>query len=169
MKRMEYIIISVAAVAILAVITAGCAVNKPKEKEPKAVSGISLSQHHMNFNYYYSFYIRKDNGKILFDADVRFDEEPFEVVLEGCEVAREAYDKVLEINVKYGIDDYVQRYRKKNLPFEAKDKTEKKTTLYFTDGTDKSADTGEDYEQVLYDFFKNLALEYGNKAVNTTN
>lgn len=169
MKRMVYIIISVAAIGILAAITAGCAINKPNESSEKAITGISLSQHHMNFHYYYSFYIRNDNGKILFDADVRFDEEPYEIILEGCEVDSKTFEKALSISEKHSIDDYVIKHKKVNLPFEAQDKTEKKTTLYFADGTEKSADTGKDYEQELYDFFKSLALEYQNSAVTAKN
>lgn len=165
MKRMAYIIIAVAAIAISGVIMAGCTVNQPKDNKSKSVSGVSLSQQHMNFNYYYSFYIRRDDDKILFDADVRFDEEPYEIVLEGCEIEKSDFNNVLSIIEKYGVEKYVSRYKKKNLPFNAADKTTKTTTLYFTDGSDKSADTSADYEQELYDFFKNLALNYNSKAV----
>lgn len=165
MKQMVYIIIAVAAMAISGVIVAGCTVNPPKDNAPKTISGISLSQHHMNFRYYYSFYIRMDNDKILFDADVRFDDEPYEVVLEGCEIEKSDYKSILSIIEKYNIENYVIRYKKKNLPFDVADKTTKTTTLYFTDGSDKSADTSADYEQELYDLFKNLALNYSNKAV----
>lgn len=167
MKRMVYIIIAVAAIAISGVIVAGCTVNPPKDNEPKSISGVSLSQQHMNFNYYYSFYIRKDNGKILFDADVRFDEEPYEVVLESCEIEKSDFQGLLSIIEKYGVENYVSRYKKKHLIFDAADKTTKTTTLYFSDGSENSADTGADYEQELYDFFKNLALKYNNKVVTT--
>lgn len=168
MKRMVYIIIAVAAIAISGVIVAGCMLNPPTNN-PSAITGLSLSQQHMNFRYYYSFYIRQDNNRVLFDADVRFDEEPYEIVLESCEVEKADFDTLLSINEKHRIDDYVIRYKKTGLPFEAQDKTTKKTTLYFTDGTDKSADTSEDYEQELYDFFKNLALKYSNLSVSLTN
>lgn len=169
MKRMVYIIIAVAAIAISGAIMAGCAVNPPKDNEPKSISGVSLSQQHMDFHYYYSFYIRKDNGRILFDADVRIDEEPYEIVLEGCEVEKSDFEEMLSLIEKYNVDDYVNRYKKKSLPFEAADKTTKKTTLYFTDSSDKSAETGSDYEQELYDFFKELSLEYYNLSVTTQN
>lgn len=167
MKRMEYIIISVATIAILAAITAGCAVKTPTESKSKGVTGVSLSQNHMNFRYYYSFYIRKDNDRILFDADVRFDDEPYEVILESCEIEKSDFSNVLSIIEKYGVEKYVSRYKKKNLPFNAADKTTKTTTLYFSDGSDKSADTGAEYEQELYDFFENLAIKYSNKVVST--
>lgn len=162
---MVYIIIAVAAMAISGVIVAGCAVNPPKNNKSKVISGVSLSQQHMNFRYYYSFYIRMDNDKILFDADVRFDEEPYEVVLESCEIEKTDFQSVLSIIEKYGVENYVSRYKKKNLPFNVADKTTKTTTLYFSDGSDNYADTGTDYEQELYDLFKNLALNYNNKAV----
>ena len=160
MKRMVYIIIAVATIAISVAVATGCAVNPPKDNEPKPISGVSFSQQHMNFNYYYSFYIRKDNGKIFFDADVRFDEAPCEVVLEGCEVDKTDYEKVLSVIEKYNIYEFVKHYKQKKLPFEVSDKTEKVTTLYFTDGTLKSADTGADYEQELYDLFKEIAVKY---------
>ena len=169
MKRMVYIIIAVAAIAISGVIVAGCAVNPPTENNSRGISGLSLSQHHMDFSRYYSFYIRNDNGKIIFDADVRMNEEPYEIILEGLEVDSKAFDKMLSINEKYSINNYVLNYKKKNLPFEAKDKPQKKTTIYYTDGTDKSAATGSDYEQELYDFFKDLAIKYYNISVPTQN
>ena len=167
MKRMEYIIISVAAVAILAVITVGCAVKTPTENDSKVVTGVSLSQNHMNYRYYYSFYIRKDNDKILFDADVRFDEKPYEVILESCEIEKSDFNNILSIIEKYGVEKYVSRYKKKNLPFNAADKTTKTTTLYFSDGSEKSADTGADYDQELYDTFVSLSLKYKGKSVVT--
>lgn len=161
MKRMVYIIIAVATIAISVAVAAGCAVNPPKDTS-ESVSGISLSQQHMDFNYFYSFYLRTDNGRYLFDADVRFDEEPYEVVLEGCEVEKSDYEQVLSVIEKHDVDGFVSRYKKKKLPFEVMDKTEKKTTLYFTDGTEKSADTGTDYEQELYASLKDLAVKYHN-------
>ncbi|MBQ8796167.1 MAG: hypothetical protein IJZ54_07060 [Clostridia bacterium] len=166
MKRMVYIIIAVAAIAITGAIVAGCAVNPTKNNESKVISGVSLSQQHSDFYYYYSFYLREDSGKILLDADVRFDEEPYEVILEGCEAEKADFQNLLSIIEKYNVEDYVNKYKKKPLPFEAMDKTTMKTTLYYTDGSDKSADTGEDYRQELYDFFKKLALDYHSKAVS---
>lgn len=161
MKRMVYIIIAVATIAISVAIAAGCAVNPPKESA-KTISGISLSQQHMDFNYFYSFYLRNDKGVVLFDADVRFDEEPYEVILEGCEIDKTDYDKVLALIGEYNIDDFVNSHKQKKKPFEVLDETVNKTTLYFTDGTEKTADTGAEYENALYTCFKELALKYHN-------
>ena len=77
MKRMVYIIIAVAGFLMAGAIVAGCSI-KPADNKTYEISGVSLSQSHMNFNECYSFYLREEDGKVLFDAEVRFEEEPYE-------------------------------------------------------------------------------------------
>ena len=49
--------------------------------------------------------------------------------------------------------------------FEASDKTVNKTTVYFSDGTSKTADSKDEHIDILYDFFFDLAKKNADKSV----
>lgn len=161
MKRMVYIIIAVTALIVMGSVVAGCSTS-PAKKTKADISGVSLSQNHMNYSYCYSFFLRKENGKVLFDADVRLEKDngDFEaIVLENCEVESKYFDKLLELVKQNDIREYTESYKKKTELFQLSDETTNTTTLYFADGTDKSAESGA-YKEELYDFFSDLALTY---------
>lgn len=164
MKRMVYIVIALAGVVVAGVIFAGCVVVPDTANTPH-LTGLSLTQNHMNFGYCYSFYLREEDSKVLFDAEVRFDEEPYCIILENCEVDKACIEKLRDIDEKYSVTDYVTTYKKKPSLFIASDKTVNKTTVYLSDGTDKSADTKEEHIDVLYDFFFDLTKEYKYESV----
>lgn len=165
MKRMVYIIIAVTTLIVIGSVAVGCSTGSANQNKAD-IEGVSLSQSHMNFNECYSFYLREENGKVLFDAEVRFYDEPYEIVLESCEVDASYMSKLEEIDKTYGISSYVDKYKKKSLPFQVMDETKNTTTVYFKDGTDKSADTGSDYKQELYSFFEDIARKYHNLSAN---
>lgn len=165
MKRMVYIVIVVAGFLMAGAIVAGCSI-KPADNKTYEFSGVSLSQSHMNFNECYSFYLREENGKVLFDAEVHFYDEPYEIILESCEVDASYMSKLEEIDKTYRISSYVDKYKKKTSPFQVMDETKNTTTVYFKDGTDKSADTSSDYKQELYNFFEDIALKYQNLSAD---
>lgn len=165
MKRMVYVIVAATTLVVIAAIMTGCfAIPAKKEKPP--IEGISLHQNHMDYSYCYSFYLRKDGEKVLFDADFAIDEEPYRIILEGCEVDASYMDKLKELDEANGISDYVSDYKETKSPVEILDDTVVRTTVYFTDGTDKSANSGA-YSGVLYEFFSGLALEYKAQFVET--
>ncbi|MBR3972211.1 MAG: hypothetical protein IKJ83_04960 [Ruminococcus sp.] len=164
MKRMVYIVIAVTSLIAAGVIFAGC-MGSPAPKNENQLTGLSLSQNHMNFGYCYSFYLREEGEKVLFDAEVRFDEEPYCIILESCEVDKAHMNKLRGLDEKYSITDYVTTHKSNPLLFAADDKTVNKTTVYLSDGTDKSADTKAEHIDVLYDFFFDLAKKYINESV----
>lgn len=164
MKRMVYIVIAVAGFLVAGAIVAGCSI-KPVDNNTTEINGISLSQSHMEFNHCYSFYLRDDDGKVIFDAEVRIKEEPYQIIIESCEVDSSYMNKVIELCNKKGIVSFVSNHRKKLTPFVAKDKTVNTTTLYFQDHTEKSAETSSEYKEDLYNFFKELAQKYYNRSV----
>lgn len=166
-KGMVYIVIAVAGFLIIGAIVAGCSI-KPADNKTCGIKGISISQSHMNFGYCYSFYLREDDGKVIFDAEVRFEEEPYQVILESCEVDSSYMRRLEEIDKTHNISACVNGYKKKPLPFQIMDKTVKTTTVYFKDGTDKSADTNSAYEQELYSFFEEIALKYRKLSANVS-
>ncbi len=163
MKRMVYMVISVAGLILAVLISVGCSHNTDNDEQLQ-INGISLSQYHMNYGENYSFFIRKEDDKVVFDAEVRFYDEPYEIILEGCQVDEKYYDELISLEKEYGISDYVNSYKKKTLPFEALDKTENITTVYYMDGSDKSADSGE-YKDALYEYFVHIAKIYKGLSV----
>ena len=165
MKRMVYIIIAVTTLIVIGSVAVGCSTGSANQNKAD-IEGVSLSQSHMNFNECYSFYLREENGKVLFDAEVRFEEEPYEIILESCEVDASYMSKLEEIDNTYKISSYVDKYKKKTPPFQVLDETKNTTAVYFKDGTDKSADTSSTYEQELYNFFEDIALKYKNLSAN---
>ena len=164
MKRMVYIVIAFTGLIVAGVIFAGCAVG-PLPKSEERLMGMSFNQNHMNFGYCYSFYLREEDDTVLFDAEVRFDEEPYCIILESCQVDKSELERLRSLDEEYSVTNYVTSYKKKPSLFEASDETVNKTTVYLSDGTDKSADTKDEHIDVLYDFFFDLTKKYINKSV----
>lgn len=164
MKRMVYIVIAITGLLVAGVLFASCT-SGFETKSLEEITGLSLYQNHMNYGHCYSFYLREEDSKVLFDAQVRFNEEPYEIILESCQVDREFWEELKSLEGKYKIIDYVTKYKKKPSVFEAADETVNKTTVYLSDGTDKSADTDEEYREELYNFFFELSKKYSDKSV----
>lgn len=167
MKRMPYIIISVTGILLMTAIFAGCSF-VPIKIESKEITGVSLYQGHMNYAQCYSFYLRKEDDKVFFDAQVSVEKENeklYTLVLESCEVDSKYFDELNNFVINEKIAEYVNSYKKKPTLFDAMDKTSNTTTLYFADGTDKSADSGS-YKEDLCKFFTDLALEYQEWSVS---
>ena len=164
MKRMAYIVIALTSIVVMGVVFAGCA-NSPQKENKVQLTGLSISQNHMNFGYCYSFYLREEDDKVLFDADVRFDEEPYSIILEGCEIDKKYAEELRKLDKEYSVTEYVTNYKKKPSLFDVSDETTNRTTVYLSDGTDKTAETKEEYMDALYNFFFGLAKEYMNKSV----
>lgn len=158
MKRMVYIIFAITILVVLYAFATGCFNNANKEKTNFV--GISLSQNHMNFTDCYSFYLREEDGKAVFDAQLRSYDEPYEIVLESCEVDNSYIKELYEIEQKYSIVDYVESYKKKKLPFQVMDGTVNQTSVYYNDVDVKTADTSSEYKDELYSFFVELTKEY---------
>lgn len=160
---MVYIIVSTVGVLISVIIFAVCTGNTEK---PSEFIGISLSQTHMEHTESYSFFLRKEeNGEVLFNSDLRFEDEPYEIILESVSVDKKYFDKLTELEKKFSISEHVKSNNKKTSLIHIPDKTTNTTTVYFTDGSDKTAHTG-DYKAALYDFFKKIALEYTEESVS---
>ena len=109
----------------------------------------------------------EEDGKILFDAQVRFYDEPYEIVLESCEVDSSYMKKLKDIEEKYSIVEYVENYKEKTSSLQVMDETVNKTTVYYNDVDSKTADTKSDYKDELYKFFEELTLEYQELSVNS--
>ena len=148
---------------VLGAFAVGCA---PKLNDTKQdFVGLSLSQNHMDFTYCYSFFLREEDGKVIFDAQVRFYEEPYEIVLESCEVDSLYMKELRKIEEKYSIVEYVENFKKTKSPFQIMDETVNKTSVYYKNSDDKTADTSSEYEEELYNFFVDLAKEYASCSV----
>lgn len=164
MKRMVYFVCAATMLLVLGAFAVGCAPKSAHNTEKDFV-GLSLSQNHMDFTYCYSFYLREEDGKVLFDAQVRFYDEPYEIVLESCEVDSSYMKKLKDIEEKYSIVDYVENYKEEKSAAQLMDETVNKTSVYYKDVDVKTADTGADYEDELYDFFVKIAKKYQSKSV----
>lgn len=164
MKRMVYIIVCLSILIVVSATAFGLVGCNSNTEEPELV-GMSLSQNHMNYSECYSFYLRQEDDKVLFDAQLNLYEEPYSIVLEGVEVDKANFKKLVKIENKYEIVKYVLKYRKKKLPIQVMDETVNTTSVYFQDNTDKSADTSDDYKQDLYEFFRALTLEHKDFSV----
>ncbi|MBQ2943743.1 MAG: hypothetical protein IJD93_03465 [Ruminococcus sp.] len=162
MKRMVYAVISLTSVIMLVMVLAGCCVTPDESKELK---GLSFTQNHMNYSCCYSFYLRQEGEDVLLDAQFRFEEEPYEIILEGIKVDAECLKRLQKLDKEYGISEYVSSYRKKPSLFEVMDKTENKTTVHFDDGSYKRAESKDEHIEVLYAFFTDLAQEYKEYSV----
>ena len=164
MKRMVYVIVCLSILIVVSATAFGLVGCNSNTEEPELV-GMSLSQNHMNYSECYSFYLRQEDDKVLFDAQLNLYEEPYSIVLEGVEVDKANFEKLVKLENKYEIVKYVLNYRKKKSPIQVMDETVNTTSVYFQDNTDKSADTSGDYKQDLYEFFRDLALEYKASSV----
>lgn len=156
---MVYYLVSGIGIVLAVLIFAGCNSSKQEQRKSDNISGISLSQMHMNFGGCYNFYLRAEDGKVIFDAEVRITGEPYVIILESIEVDEDYFTRLKELDERYNITGYVASYKKKKLPFTVMDETKNTTIVYFTDGADKTADTGS-YEDDLYNFFLEIALRY---------
>lgn len=164
MKRMVYILIAVTGLIVTGVLFAGCNINSA-DGSTKELAGLSFYRNHMEFSSCYSFYLREEDDKVLFDAEVRFEEEPYCIILESCEVDKSELERLRSLDEEYNFTGYVTTYKKKKPLFDVSDETMNKTMVFFTDGTDKSADTKEEHIDVLYNFFFQLANKYINESV----
>lgn len=163
MKRMVYIIFSVMILVVFGAFAVGC--SGQHNNTDNEFVGMSLSQNHMDFTYCYSFYLRTEDDKVLFDAQARFYEEPYEIILESCEVDSSYMEELKKIEEKYSIVEYVENYKEKKSPLQVMDETVNKTTVYYNDVDSKTADTKSDYQDELYEFFVSLAKEYASCSI----
>ena len=163
MKPMAYVIIAATALVVIGVIVAGCSAT-PANKEIPPIDGISLSQNHMDYSCCYSFYLREDGEKVLFDADFAIEEEPYRIIVEGFEADASYMDKLRELDSAKGISDYVFNFKEIKSPVEALDATVNKTTVFYADGTIKSAESRPEHIDALYKLFLDLTKEYMNKT-----
>ena len=163
MKRMVYIIFSVMILVVFGAFAVGC--SGQHNNTDNEFVGMSLTQNHMDFTYCYSFYLRVEDDKVLFDAQARFYEEPYEIILESCEVDSSYMEELKKIEEKYSIVEYVKNYKEKKSPLQVMDETVNKTTVYYNDVDSKTADTKSDYQDELYEFFVSLAKEYASCSI----
>lgn len=134
--------------------------------DPKDFVGLSLSQNHINFNNSYSFFLREEDGKIMFDAQLRSpDDLPYEIILESCEVDDCYMEKLREIQKKYAIVRYVDSFKEKKTILRVLDKTSNITSVYYKEIDSKTADTGAEYKEELYNFFVGLTKKYQSYSV----
>ena len=106
MRKMVYIIISVSGLLVVGILCAGCF---SENKNPKVLfSGLSFTQNHMDFSYCYSFYLRAEDDRVLFDADVRFNKQPFSIIIENCEVDNSHLEVLEKLVKENGVFDYVK-------------------------------------------------------------
>ncbi|MBQ9743320.1 MAG: hypothetical protein IJV88_06605 [Ruminococcus sp.] len=160
---MPYFLVSFIGLLLAIIISAGY--RYPSDfNDQNRITGVSLSQRHMDYGACYSFFLRNEDGEVVFDADVRLDNEPYEIVIEGCLVDEECFEELMELIEKCDIVEYVKHHKNKSTVFQVMDETENTTTIYFADETDKFADSG-DYKDELYDFFVDLAMIYKDRSV----
>lgn len=162
MKRMVYILISIAGVVLAIIISTGC--NHILDNNEKQLCGVSLSQNHMEYDRCFSFFLRQEEGKVLFDAQVHIDDEPYSIIIEGCEVDSEYFEQLKVLDNAQGITENVMKYKSKPALGTSADKTVVTTTVCFADNTDKSAKSSV-YNEELYQFFLSLALKYKDQSV----
>ncbi len=162
MKRMVYILISIAGVVLAIIISTGC--NHILDNNEKQLCGVSLSQNHMEYNRCFSFFLRQEDGKVLFDAQMHIDEEPYSIIIEGLEVDFECFEQLEALDKEQGITENVMNYKSKPTLGTPADKTVVTTTVYFADNTDKSAKSSV-YDEQLYQFFSSLAMKYKGQSV----
>ena len=164
MKRMPYIIISATGLLLAVLLFTGCS-SMHKNNTDNEIIGISLSQNHMNYTECFSFFLRQEEDKVLFDSQVNFYDEP-SIVLEGIEVDQGYFEQLLALDKKHGITKSVLDYREKPSLLRPLDETIVTTTVYYADGENKSAKFGL-YDEKLYQFFLNIATEYRDQSVVT--
>lgn len=164
MKRMAYIVIMVAGLVVAGLILTSC-FNTAKPINTTTLVGMSVSQNHMNFGDCYNFYLRLEGNQVLFDADVRFDEEPYSIILESCSVELDVIEELKRLDNKLSITNYVTTYKSSPSVFNVTDKTTNKTVVYLSDETYKTAETKDEHIEILYNFFFELAKKHINQSV----
>lgn len=162
MNRMPYILISTTGLLLAVLLFTGCNSLKNQNAD-KEVVGISLSQSHMEYTECFSFFLRKENDKVLLDAQVNFYDEP-SIVLESVEVETECFEQLKAYDKEHGISKSVIESKTKSTFLKPTDDTVVTTTVYFDDGTDKSAKSGV-FDEGLYDFFLEITMEYKERSV----
>ncbi len=164
MTGTSYITISITAFVVAVAMLAGF--KGCLRTESRDICGISFIQTNMDYRHSYSFYLRESDGTLLFDADLRTDSSPSSITLESIAVDSSYLQKINEILCDLEIKDYVKNYKKPVTLFNPADKATNTTTLYYNDGTDKSALTKDEHIDALYEFFFNLAKEYADKQIS---
>ena len=152
---------TVIGVALLAALTGlfGCRKDPEKENhhELSEISAVSISCSHMDRRYGYFFWLHREDGKWLFDAECFTHDHEEETVFENREVSDHEVEALFEILESNDLVTYAENYKKpKKLPFKIMDETIYGFCLTFSDGSQYSTC---DIQTELEKFFYRLAEE----------
>lgn len=107
---------------------------KPARHTIEQISGVSLFCVHMDRSCGYSFWIRRENTRWLFDAECFTHDHEDETVFENREASAGDIAALLEILNRSGSIAYAENYKKpRNSPFQVLDETIYGFCLTFSD------------------------------------
>lgn len=135
----------------------GC--SKAQRHEVSQIVSVSISCGHMDRRYSYSFFLRKENGQWLFDADCFTDDFETPTVFENKAVGSDDITELFDIIEKNETVKFAETYKKPKKIFEVLDETMYGLCLTFDDGSRYNADSIGSAMQELESFFYRLAEE----------
>lgn len=142
----------------------GC--DKNPEKPDSELTSISISQSHMDRTYCYNFFVRKENGLYLFDADCVFvdNDEHCEVNFTDKVIAQEEFEEFAKLDEKYGFLSLIKPKKEKKSIFFALDETITHFTVKYGEDAFSLYPNGECYSKVSENFFA-LAEKYNKTKI----
>lgn len=125
---------------------------KPAQHTISEISAVSISCGHMDYSFHYYFWIHKEQGKWLFDAECFTHNKEEETVFENREVSGEAMDELFEILERRDSITYAENYIKpKGSPFVVLDGTTYGFCMTFSDGKQYvTCDCQKELEEYFY-------------------
>ncbi len=109
----------------------------------------------MDQSYGYSFFVHKEEGNLLFDAECFVHDHKAEVALENQKLSFDEAEELMRLLEQNGSIAYAENYRKpKRLPLQAADETIYSFCLAFSDGDQYVTD---ERQKDIEEFFYRLA------------
>lgn len=99
------------------------------------ITSVSISCGHMDQSYGYSFFVHKEDGNLLFDAECFIHDNKTEAVIENRKLSLDEAEELMRLLEQNGSIAYAENYRKpKKPPLQAADETVYSFCLAFSDG-----------------------------------
>lgn len=159
MKHSEFFRKTVTAVCLLSVLAGLFGCGKAQHHEVSQLVSVSISCCHMDRRFGYSFFLRKENGVWLFDADCFTDDFETQTVFEDKTVGDDKITELFDIIEKNETVKFAETYKEPKKLFEALDESTYSLCLTFDDGSKYNTDSIGSAMQELERYFYTLAAE----------
>ncbi|MDO4379785.1 MAG: hypothetical protein Q4D20_02810 [Clostridia bacterium] len=120
------------------------------------ITGVSLSRGHMCFDYCYSFYISRRNGKLLFSVLCFLKNTNGRISFEDVPVKEEVFSSLLDLISKTDLIEKAKNFKTQEQSLEVLDEADYSLSIYFETGSVFAKISSKELEK----FFFELAEKY---------